>query len=63
MGSCEVCGESTTDGMSDAPADEQYFTAVFDDDEAPDDAVPKTEFHFCSVDHLRAFVPEDQRGN
>jgi hypothetical protein len=63
MGSCEVCGDPTSEDRSDAPADEQYFTAVFVDGEAPEGAIPKTEFQFCSVEHLRIFVPEGQRGN
>ena len=58
---CEVCGRPTSGDTSDRPtvgADE-YYTWVCEDPDNADMVLGIATFEFCSLDHLRAFVPPD----
>lgn len=53
---CEVCGEPTSEDVSEKPVDGDYYTYVCDDDEAPEGAIGAITYEFCSIDHLRIFT-------
>lgn len=54
---CEICDEPTKEQRDDGvwtenPEDEDYFTWVVEVEGSP---IP-TKYHFCSLEHLQAFV-------
>lgn len=56
---CEVCGDPTKEDHSDRPEEDDYFIWVTQDSDDPDMGLGISKFHFCSVECLQLFVPQE----